>query len=328
MAKRAAWAIGGLGAGGALGWMALGSIMWGSVAEAVTGLDSRALLLALGAVLFAGMMEAYRWKLLLPSERVSIARLFLVRNTGNGLNNVSPVRVVAEVVQTAMLRYGDGVSTEKVVSSLVISRLFDLLVTVNLVGAGLIVLPQLAGLRPTVLPLWAMTSAALIAVVLLGRWMPSFPSAGRFGAVVIWIRTVSALTSKGRLMLGCPLLTSLSWMSIGAAAWLVAGAAGIDLPFWLMSMVIVAVTLFSGVVPAPPGAVGVYEFAVISTLGLFSVDGTAAVTFALVIHGLLFLPPTVISILVLTRERQTLATALAAAAHAIRWRPRRVTTGV
>ena len=136
MAKRVAWAIGGLGVGGVLGWIALGGIMWGGVAEAVTGLDSRALLLALGAVLFAGMMEAYRWKLLLPSESVSTARLFLVRNTGNGLNNFSPVRVVAEVVQTAMLRYGDGVSTEKVVSSLVISRLFDLLVTVNLVGAG------------------------------------------------------------------------------------------------------------------------------------------------------------------------------------------------
>ena len=226
-----------------------------------------------------------------------------------------------------MLRYGDGVSTEKVVSSLVISRLFDLLVTVNLVGAGLIVLPQLAGLRPMVLPLWAMTSTALIAVVLLGRWMPPLASTGRLGAVVIWLRSTSALTSNGRLMLGCLLLTSLSWMSIGTAAWLVAGAADIDLPFWLMSMVIVAVTLFSGVVPAPPGAVGVYEFAVISTLGLFSVDPTAAVTFALVIHGLLFLPPTVISILVLTRERQTLGTVLAAAAHAILWRPRRVTTG-
>lgn len=327
MAKRAAWAIGGLCVGGALGWMALGSIVWGSVAQAVTGLDSRALLLALGAVLFAGMMEAYRWKLLLPSERVSTVRLFLVLNTGNGLNNLSPLRVVAEVAKTAMLRYGDGVSTDKVVSSLVISRLFDLLVTVNLVGAGLIVLPQLAGLRPVALPLWGMTSAALIAVVLLGRWMPTLTPVGRLGAAVIWLRSMSALTSRGRLMFGCLLLTSLSWMSIGVAAWLVAGAAGIDLPFWLMSMVIVAVTLFSGVVPAPPGAVGVYEFAVISTLGLFSVDPTAAVTFALVIHGLLFLPPTVISIVVLTRERQTLGTVLAAAAHAIRWRPRGATTG-
>jgi hypothetical protein len=35
----------------------------------------------------------------------TVLRLFLVRNTGQGLNNLSPVRVVSEIAQTAMLRY-------------------------------------------------------------------------------------------------------------------------------------------------------------------------------------------------------------------------------
>ena len=39
-----------------------------------------------------------------------------------------------------------------------------------------------------------------------------------------------------------------------------------------MSIVIVSVILFSGAVPAPPGAAGVYEFGAMSTLGFFAVD--------------------------------------------------------
>jgi hypothetical protein len=46
-----------------------------------------------------------------------------------------------------MLRYGDGIRLERIVSSLLLVRLFDFLVTVSLVGVGLILLPQLAGFR-------------------------------------------------------------------------------------------------------------------------------------------------------------------------------------
>ena len=314
------WLLGlvGIGAGGGLAWVALRSVVWGKVLQGFTDLDPRILVLALGAVLFAGLLEAYRWKLLLPRERVSTARLFLVKNTGNGLNNISPIRVLAEVAQTTMLRYGNGIGVDKVVSSLVVSRLFDLLVTVNLVGAGLIVLPQLAGLKPMVLPLWGLVSAALLAFLVLGRWMHRIPLVHRFSALEGVLRSMAAVAGNPGVMLRCAVLTATAWMSIGVAAWLVARTAGIDLPFWLMAIVIVAVTLFSGVVPAPPGAIGVYEFGIISTLGLFAVDPAVALTFALVIHGILFLPATLIGIVVLAGERRTMERTLAALVGVLR----------
>lgn len=296
----------GLAVGGVLSWVALRTITWSDVLQAAGTLDWRVLVLALGTVFFAGLMEALRWKLLLHKEPVSTVRLFLVKHAGQGLNNFSPIRLVAEAAQTAMLRYGNGISTPKVVSSLVMARLFDLLVTVNLVGAGLVVLPQLAGLRPFVLPLWAMTSAALIALVVLGGRMHRMPGVRRFVALEAMLRTIGSVGARPGVMLACILLTAASWMSIGAAAWMVAGAAGIGLPFWLMAIVIVAVTLFSATTPAPPGAVGVYEFAVISTLTLFAVEPSVALTFALVVHGILFLPAMLIGIPVLALERKTL----------------------
>lgn len=131
-------------------------------------------------------------------------------------------------------------------------------------------------------------------------------------------RTLGSVAVRRRVVLACVILTAMAWLSIGSAAWLVASAAGIDLPFWLMSVVIVAVTLFSGVVPSPPGAIGVYEFGAVSTLGLFAVDPSAALTFAVVIHAVLFLPPVIIGISVLARERETLRRVVAAATPMLR----------
>ena len=322
-----AWAAAGAAAGGALGWMALRGTMPADVMEAVTSFDWRVLVLALCAMLFGSFLDAVRWKLLLPERQVSTTRLFFVRNAGIGLNNISPVRIVAEPAQTALLRFGNGIGIEKVVASLAIYRLFDLLIVANLVGLGLIVLPQLAGLRPVVLPVWGITSAAILALFVLGRRLSWLPSGGRFSISFSLLRSMSAVTLKCRVMLACLVLSGASWMSVGVAAWLVAGAAGIDLPFWTMAVVIVTVTLFSGVVPSPPGAVGVYEFGVVSTLGLFSVDPAVAISFGVVIHAILFVPPTIISALVLVKERRTMSNALEAAKGAIQGRTRAAAAG-
>lgn len=320
--KRRIWALAALGVGGGLAWLAVQGMPWHEVLSAMAGLDSRMLVLAVGAMLFAGFLEALRWKILLPRERVSMRRLFLVRNAGKGLNNLSPVRVLAEVAQTGMLRFGDGIGAEKVISSLVLSRLFDLLVTVTLVGVGLIVLPQLASLKPVVLPLWGATFGALIGVAVLSRRINRMPRMRRLQPLQAVVESMSAVGTGHKTMLGCLLLTATAWMSIGTAAWLVARTAGIDLPFWLMAIVIVAVTIFASATPAPPGAVGVYEFGAISVLGLFAVDPAAALTFALVTHGMLFFIPVVIGIPVLTAERHTIRRVLAGAtamAHLSGW---------
>ena len=300
-----------------LGWLTLRGIAWEDVLAAVKVLDWRLLVLALTAVMFAGFLQAYRWKLLLAKEPVSIARLFMVREMGQGLNNVSPVRILSEFAQTAMLTHGNGIKASSVVSSILITRLFDLLVTVNLVGAGLIVLPQLSGFRPVVAPLWGMAVVAMVAFLLVGHRVHRLPIVRRVRPLEETLRSISAVRTRlGALGMGVA-VTALSWMSIGTAAWLVAQAAGIELPFWLMSIVIVGVSLFGSAIPAPPGMVGVYEFVAVSTLGLFAVDPTAALTFALVIHGVIFLPPIIIGIPALIFERRTIGGVMATAGAAI-----------
>ena len=285
--------------------MALRSMTWSEVLEATRGLDWRVLILAFGVVLSAWFLEAVRWKLLLPREKISTTRLFLVKSTGSGLNNISPVRLIAEVAQTVMLHYGSGIRADKVISSLLMAKMLDLLITANVMGIGLIMLPQLSGLRPVVLPFWGVTMAGVFALLFLGKHIRRLPIVRRFQSLESIVRSLGQLTAERKAVAMCVALTAASWMLVGLAAWLVGVAVGIDLPPGIMFIVMVAVTLFSGFVPSPPGAVGVYEFGFISTLGLFSVDPAVALTFALVMHALVFLPPIAIGAAVLMGERQT-----------------------
>lgn len=261
------------------------------------------LVLAVGAVLLAGLLESYRWKLLLPANSVSLTRMFFVKNAGKGINSVSPVRMLGDVTQLAMLSGGDGIKVSKALSTIVLCRFFDLLVTMSLVGVGLVMLPQMAGLRPIIVPLWVLTMLALVVFLVAGTRLHRLPVVHQMAPLRDSATSIGLVSRKPLLLLTCLALTGTAWMSIGTAAWLVALAAGIHLPFWLLSIVIVAVTLFSSALPTPPGAVGAYEFVAISALGLFSVDPQAAMTFALVTHVVLFLPPIIVSLPIVLLDR-------------------------
>jgi uncharacterized protein (TIRG00374 family) len=304
--KKSLWALVGLLAVGVLAWLAQRNAEWNETFALMQRLDWRVLILATGVALAARLMDAIRWKLLLPKEQVSTARLFLVRNTGQGINVLSPLKALSEITETVMLRFGNDIRADKVISSLLLTRILDMLVTVSLVGVGLIILPQLAGLRPVMVSLWALVFAAFVVFILLNKWMQRTPRIMKVVGLSQFIQSMHVASSRGPTLLACVALTATAWMSIGVAAWLVAQATGIDLPLWLISVVIIVVAILTSLTPAATGAVGIYEFVTISTLGLFAIDPTVALTFALVIHAVLFLPALLIGTAVLSVERRTL----------------------
>ena len=61
-------------------------------------------------------------------------------------------------------------------------------------------------------------------------------------------------------------------------------------------------------VPSAPGAAGTFEFAIIYTLGFFDVPRADAVPFALMMHAVIFLPPMLIVLLVLSGDGLALMT--------------------
>jgi uncharacterized membrane protein YbhN (UPF0104 family) len=59
---------------------------------------------------------------------------------------------------------------------------------------------------------------------------------------------------------------------------------------------------FATAVPAAPSALGTFEWAVVYVLEFFDIDRSAGFGYAVVIHAVFFLPPTIIAAVFLPRE--------------------------
>jgi uncharacterized membrane protein YbhN (UPF0104 family) len=316
--KRLLLGLAGWAGGGVLAWLALRGVDWGTAKDGVVQVNWNIAIVAVAAVAFAHYLKACRSKLLLRGEKVSPGRLFLVRATGTGVNTISPLRGVGEAAEVALLSKGDGVPASKVVASLLLASLFDLVVTAGLLCLGLLALPQLAEYRPLVVALASGSLALLLAAPMLVRKLAALPGARRYRAIGETLAAIQTAQADWRIALAGLALTGAGWMFFGVAAWLIAQAMGVGLPLWMMIVLMVATMRFSGLIPAPPGIVGVYEFVTISALGFLGIDEPRAMAFALVSHALIYLPPLLITAGMLFAERAALLSAARSLASPLR----------
>jgi uncharacterized membrane protein YbhN (UPF0104 family) len=83
--------------------------------------------------------------------------------------------------------------------------------------------------------------------------------------------------------------TTLSWLVLGLGFWLVVLASGLDLRPLSGLLVVIAIGL-AMILPSSPAALGVFEGATVVVLGLYGIDDSQALAYALVLHALTFLP--------------------------------------
>ena len=115
-------------------------------------------------------------------------------------------------------------------------------------------------------------------------------------------RSLVALQArKGRIAAAFG-LTCAYWLVLGPMGWVIAQGAGIDLSLSKVLVTVLGAMFFATALPGLPGAIGSFEFAVVSLLNLWGIPTEPAVTFAIILHAVLFLPPTLFSIVVLPRE--------------------------
>ena len=92
------------------------------------------------------------------------------------------------------------------------------------------------------------------------------------------------------------------WLLIGITAWILASSIQLSLTPITATIVIMGTIFFATAVPAAPSAIGTFEFAVVYVLGLFGVDRESSFGFAVIMHAVFFLPPTIIALVFLPRE--------------------------
>ena len=310
-----------LGLGLTLGWLSIRGVAWGQVAEQVRGASVPLLAAAVALNLLGLYLRALRWRIVLPGEGVSTARLFLVQQAGAGLNNLSPVRMFSEPIQFGLLVLRDRLPGGAIALTLGVGRSMDLLSHGLVIGIGLALYPPLRPFVPYILPAVAISVVGVLLWVLLGTGAARLRFMQRLPFSTAFADSWRTMADHPQRVIASMAITLLSWTLTGLSGWATLEALGGGLDMLVVIVVVQASLLFALSVPGLPTAVGTFHFAAIVLLALWDVASEMAVSYALIQHVIVFLPPTIVAAVVLPREG--LASLRALRRHMVRVRATR-----
>jgi len=260
-------------------------------------------------------LRARRWQTILHpiAPAVPFGALWRATAIGMMINNVVPALAGELARAYAIGREDARVPFSAALGSLVVDRAFD--------AAMVVLLLVVATLDPAFTTATSIGEKTLGAVVLSGvgivvaafgvltagafapAWVESTISAIVRRVLPLWeerIRaiTVSFLSGLGvlrdpRRFVAVFFWTLLHWLTNAAAFWLAFAALGLDVPV-TAALLVQGVIALGVAIPSSPGFFGVFELAGKTSLVLYGVAETDAVSWALGFHILSFIPITLI----------------------------------
>jgi len=242
------------------------------------------------------LIKAWRWQFMFrPEYRLPFGPVFTALSAGYLASNVLPARL-GEVVSIVLLVSDEPVSAARTLSTLIVTRLLDLLsLLVILIGLlPFVKLPSdmLAAARG----LGGAAFLGIVAVVLLSFWRDAaLRLAQRVLRRIRVLDRPAVYASLGHLVDGFTLLrrplglllvaiTFLAWASIFLTAWACAQAFHLDVPVTAIIFANIVVAL-GMLVPSSPGYIGVFHYLVTVALAPFGVPKEAALGYAIVWHA-------------------------------------------
>lgn len=288
-------------ASGGLAYLAVRSLAWRDVADTLADFPLWSVPIALVPLAVAVLLRAARWYVLLPGAGVSLKQVVLVQNAGIGLNNMLPVRMVSEPVQLALITRRYRVPFPTALATLVAGNVLDIFATAMLMGLGILLVPGLREGRVSIQLAGALILfvISLLVFIVVARGLDAIPIAKRvhfFQQLTVAIGLLRDM--PGRLWLSF-FGTAGHWFFVGVAGWVISSALGIDVGPLTMATILVAAMFFTSVVPSLPGGAGTYHFAVVSMMTAVGADAAVALIFAIVVHLMIFLPPSIVALVVL-----------------------------
>lgn len=281
-----------------LTYLAVRSLAWRDVADTFADFPLWSVPIALVPLAVAVLLRAARWHVLLPGKGISLKQVALVQNTGIGLNNMLPVRMVSEPVQLALITRRYRLPFPTALATLVAGNVLDIFATAMLMGLGILLVPGLRDGKVSIQLLGALILfvISLLVFIVVARGLDAIPIAKRmpfFQQLTVAIGLLRDM--PGRLWLSF-FGTIGHWFFVGVAGWVIASALSIDVGPLPLATILVAAMFFTSVVPSLPGGAGTYHFAVVSLMTAVGADPAVAVVFAVVMHLIIFLPPSVLAL--------------------------------
>jgi uncharacterized membrane protein YbhN (UPF0104 family) len=290
--------------GAVLSLLAVAAVVWWASRQDAPRLPtSPSALLDLAACVglyaVATLIRGWRWHEILlklgAGHRTSDA--YALVTVGYMGNTVLPARG-GEVLRTVLLAGRSDVGKTEVLGSIISERLLDaaslIILFAVLTWAGIAGSPL--GQRP------ALIAVALLVGLLVAAWV--LLQARRRGHLKALANRIRPLVRPSRPLLGRfgVLLLGVSlvvWLIEGMIFWLVAHSLALDVGY-LDGVSLVVLTAVAALIPAAPGYVGTFDAAVIFGLKALGVAGGHAVSFALLVRFVLFVPITLVGLAVFT----------------------------
>lgn len=299
----------------ALLWWTLRGESFGDIWRVLRTSDWLLFVLGAGLATLMFPLRAWRWHYILDptAGKIPFGPLWRATAIGFMVNNVSPARAGELARAYTLSRETGRIRFTASLASLVVDRVFDTLCILVLLLTA-ISLPSFPagatiGTWPVSRVLLTFTLVALAALVTLVL-VAMFPH--RLAA--LWERALGGraprVMARGRDILlsfgsGLQVLRDVrqsaivfiwalaSWLVNAASFWVSFKAVGIDAPF-SAALFLQSVLAFAVAAPSAPGFFGVFEAASKVALGVYGVDDTVAVSYALGYHILGWIPITAI----------------------------------
>lgn len=292
----------GLTISGLLTWFVINGLDWTMIKVVLLSLNIPLLLLSILIFLINNYIRAFRWRLLLLNENISVHRLFIVENEGLGLNNLIPIRVAAEAVQWTALTVNNNVNGSFTLATLGMVRVLDLIASILILTIGFIFIEEMHEFRFYIIGI-SIFGLLTISLIILMSWShKNFPLINRVPGLKSFISSVTSLTnSPGRLSLSLS-LSFIYWILIGLTVWIVALSLNIPVSLLTATVTVIGTIFFATAIPSAPSSIGTFEAVMIYMLGIFGLERESSFSYAVIVHLILFLPPSIIALIFLPSE--------------------------
>jgi glycosyltransferase 2 family protein len=264
------------------------------------------------ALLFIGQaIRAVRWRYLFAAAtRPPYVPVLEATLIGQCFNNILPARA-GEVARIVALHRTAGTSRAETTSTVVVERVYDVLVLLGLLFVLVPWLPHVTWLHAAAVLAIVLVVGTVTAVVVLLRWgerpflvllrplarlgLPFLSLERAEHAAASFVRGAASLRDP-RLAAVALVLTTVSWVPLAFSTWvlMLGFHLGLSPPAGFLITIAIGLSL---IIPSSPGAVGVFEAAALVGLSAYGIPKADALSFAIVLHAVNFFPYVVAGLL-------------------------------
>ena len=249
------------------------------------------LLLAIACYWAALAIRSWRWRIILsPLRRLPFLQVYHCLIVGYAANNVLPARL-GELLRADYLGRRSGISRLSVIGTIVVELLFDVIVFVGFILAGIAALHGRPDSRiAPILHVVEVVGAgcvllALMLFVLLRVRHKRLPAAisfleHRLRSLTDGLHLITGLEEVGMLAAA----TAVVWTADSCSTWLLCRALGANLGFMEL-LLVMGMSCLAALIPAAPANIGSIQYALVLAFQLIGYDADVGFGLALLIQG-------------------------------------------